>query len=397
MIDLLFDWKKRRDIRYAAKDVARAVRNRFRYPAVPPRRAGLFADAVADLPSANITFLPAAESFDLDVRILGDPEVGAKFPNAGNVEFSKPFVGELMNGHFMGPNGDVFSDEGTVFTDVNPQYGVRRNQHRLTRIGRIPAAQNAGAGTVAVLGCATPKNLYHWMFESFGRLDLLEAAGVSADRIYMPATSGWQLDLLRNCGFPMDRLVPMVGGHFKAERLIFTSMPGDNSADVYSSVKSFETFRAVSERIRRGFQATFPAEPDLNLYIGRRGGRKILNEDDLKRALFRVGTWQEIYMEDLSFEQKRDLLGRAKRIVGMYGAAFSNMMFFHPQCSILELITPSFVGYDYWAAATALGMRHVYLACEAPGLGALQRRNPNLDAIVPISSLDLVATAFGDV
>lgn len=394
MIDLILDWKKRRDIRYAVVDAVRSVRNRFRHPARPPARAGLYPELGAGAPGARLIPLPAGQSFDLGVRMVGEAALVRQFPAAERVSFSPSFVGEIEHGHFIGLKGDVFSDEGVVFTDVNPQYGVHRNRHRLTWTGRIPAAQDAGQGTVAVLGCTTPKNLYHWMFESFGRLDLLEAAGVRADKIYMPATSAWQLELLRHCGFPMERLVPLTSGHFRAKRLVFTSMPGDDSSRVYSSIKSLETFRAVSDRIRRGFQVEFSAAPELNLYIARRGGRKILNEDELIRALGRIGHWQVVYMEDLSFAQKRELFGRARRILGLYGAAFSNMMFIHPAATIVELLSPSFAGYDYCAMTRALGLSHRYLACESPGLGRWQKRNPSLDVVIPAGSLARVEEAF---
>jgi hypothetical protein len=67
-------------------------------------------------------------------------------------------------------------------------------------------------------------NFFHWMFEALPRLAVLQASGVTFDRLIVPERlAPFQAESLRLLGFGSERLLPFTNEHVQPEELVWAS------------------------------------------------------------------------------------------------------------------------------------------------------------------------------
>jgi hypothetical protein len=104
-----------------------------------------------------------------------------------------------------------------------------------------------------------------------------------------------------------------------------------------------------------------PFQPPL-IYISRRDAslRRIVNEDQLARALARLG-YVEICLSDFTVAEQRALFQTAESVVAPHGMGLTHLLFGNPRCRVLELFNPVLGTDTYAFLAIARGMRYDFL------------------------------------
>ncbi|GIV33733.1 MAG: hypothetical protein KatS3mg031_1268 [Chitinophagales bacterium] len=117
-------------------------------------------------------------------------------------------------------------------------------------------------------------------------------------------------------------------------------------------------------------QSVHTINPADSIYFSRKkaGRRKLVNEEEAERLLTDHG-FRIICPEDLSFIEQIELMKKAKFLVGIHGAALTNMLFMPPGGKVLEMHRSILSKEDlhsdvYWKLAVASGHQYYYQFCD---------------------------------
>ncbi|WP_088890059.1 glycosyltransferase family 61 protein [Leptolyngbya ohadii] len=78
------------------------------------------------------------------------------------------------------------------------------------------------------------------------------------------------------------------------------------------------------------------------VFISRKGSRTLINEAEVEAFLQRYG-FQKVYFEDIPIEEQWSIARNAKAVVGIHGAALSNLVFNCNSLKLVELFHPGYV------------------------------------------------------
>jgi len=209
-------------------------------------------------------------------------------------------------------------------------------------------------------------NYGHWLYEDVPRL--LSALPHLPDNVkfLIPRDMGsWKLESLYALGIKEDQLHP-IDGHCEAhcERLWFATELG--------SSREFITSPSVVKKLR--MQLLQHAESDLKgddceglpvverIFIsrGNSSNERLTNEDDLIEVAKTLG-FEVISPLDYSLLEQINIFKNAKIIVGVFGAALTNIMFAKPNATLVDLQDGSYFACPrvwFWKMAYAFGMRY---------------------------------------
>lgn len=106
-------------------------------------------------------------------------------------------------------------------------------------------------------------------------------------------------------------------------------------------------------------QAKPPSEnpPWRRLYISRKTGRRMVNEDDLLDGLT-VRGFECLQLEDLSLDEQIFRFQEAAMIVGPHGAGHANILWSPPGTRLLEVFHPEWMHPCYALLSQMLGLRY---------------------------------------
>jgi capsular polysaccharide biosynthesis protein len=139
----------------------------------------------------------------------------------------------------------------------------------------------------------------------------------------------------------------------------------------------------------------FSSAPWRKLYISRRTGRAMANENDLVPGLHERG-FEVIQLENHTVEEQILMFRQAAVVVGPHGAGHANIMWSAPGTSLLEVFDPTWMHPCY---ALLAEMRGIHYHCLA-GFSGLERgswssrsrygifENPRIDPDVFFRNLD---------
>lgn len=90
------------------------------------------------------------------------------------------------------------------------------------------------------------------------------------------------------------------------------------------------------------------------VFISRKKTRRLVNEDEIEQTLQEYG-FEKVYFEDLLISEQWSITRNAKVIVGMHGAALSNLVFNRKGVKVVELFHPGYVVDLYRKITNAIG------------------------------------------
>ena len=133
----------------------------------------------------------------------------------------------------------------------------------------------------------------------------------------------------------------------------------------YSTAQPFPLRTETVTWLRQRF-ASPAAAPKRRLYVSRRrapvGRRRLANEDEIVTLLAKHG-FEEVFAEEMTFEEQVKIFSQAAVIAGPHGAGLANAVFASRETCVVELMGPM---VDRWyrpsmlfqAVARLLGQRH---------------------------------------
>lgn len=295
-------------------------------------------------------------------RARGRPAAHFAFEPYQLCTIPEALVVDLPEGHAVGEFGAVLSAGGELIFDLSPYFGANRpREHPLYLAAGLPRPERIEE-PIAVLTTRGAGNYGHFLFDVMARLDLLREAGLvdASTRYLVPDGAAWQREILAAWGVPLDRvLAPHAHPHVTG-RLLVSSLPDDR----------LRMPRWVVDSIRRHLLPEDLAAPSRKLYVGRHGGphtRRLLNEVALLDLLAPHG-FESVRPEDHSVAEQARMFAEAEVIVGVHGAALSNLVFCSPGARVLGLLPADFVDPVFWAITTELrDVEFRYLLGVGPG------------------------------
>jgi capsular polysaccharide biosynthesis protein len=266
-----------------------------------------------------------------------------------------------------------------VYSDSEPAAGVTRfRSHVSRRVRRLP-------GTVAYLSNLWVDNYYHWMQLTLPLLrfyrDVWQGAGI--DHYYVGPSNlhRVQEETLIRAGIDPARIVREP---CRADRIV-------------SAVYVHREQHGGGLRYRDGWGHRFTRDlfgelhtegAQRRIYVERGlvRNRRLRNEDALVAFLAGYG-FQRMTMDGMSVSEQARLFANAEAVVGVHGAALTNLVFAAPGTRVVEIFPPGVLEVSYFAAATHSALDYLYVLGE-PG------EQRNADFAVDIDKMARLFDAF---
>ncbi|HUS21492.1 MAG TPA: glycosyltransferase 61 family protein [Aeromicrobium sp.] len=321
-----------------------------------PRRASLQSADTASVPSEGAVLHagPAGEVIDR-ASAQGEPPLHPTFEAARAAHLPDPYVLELSNGTVVGDYGATVTARGTFDFETSRYFSVYRwNEHPLFLRPRLPKPYRVD-GTVASLATrGGDRNYYHFLLEVLPRWALVRqlVADAEIDAVFMPAALGYERDLAAMAGIDADKILPTGSvPAVQASRLLIPSYP--NMGELQP--------RWLVEWVRATFQAVNTEELPRRLFVTRANTRRLIQGPAIE-AMLRERGFVTIDPGTMSAQEQIDHFSAAEVIVGIHGAAMTNLVFAPVGVRVLELFAPRYVKHCYWALSNGIpDARYRYL------------------------------------
>ena len=212
-----------------------------------------------------------------------------------------------------------------------------------------PRLRKKVKGTVLSLltGGGGNTNYWHWLFDVLPRIEIYKKKNKNFDKIdfflFPSLNNKFQkesLDLLKIN--PKKRLSSKNYRHFKADRIIATSHPynilNDPSADslnIPSWIYDHLRVKFLEKGLQNSKLKSFPEK----IYINRKDAtslRYIINLKEVEDILEKEN-YYNLTLSNFSFTDQIALFYNAKKIIGLHGAGFANLIYCNPETKVIEL------------------------------------------------------------
>jgi hypothetical protein len=259
------------------------------------------------------------------------------------------------------PDGVIVGQHGWVFTSTG-QYLIEcawptRNGDPRKKPDSFRQVRHLRGTCLNLASDWSNKNYAHFVFDSLGRLDLVEKAGLSLkdiDHFYCPTPdSDFTRELIRRLGVPVERCIWADDGvQLRADMVIATSFPGSR----------FDYPRPLLDRLNRA--AGKSGAGPKRLYVPRGELRNLSNRSEIEAILreFDFTTY------DCAKQAGHDAFADAEIIVGPHGAGLSNLVFSKPGAKVLDLMPSDFILPFFHAKAEAMGRDYSYILGRSEGV-----------------------------
>ena len=252
---------------------------------------------------------------------------------------------------YHGLHGAITGRDGMVYTELLdcPLEELDLSQARergLTFTGKVMA-----------LSCS--KNYFHWLLKMLPRLDLVERAEGSLEgiEVFLINKPTWQQEEVYKRLDIWDRCVVMDRKSYAACRmLVAPSLAHDGPGWACQYVRRK---LGVEEGVGEAGRMTYVRR-------GKTAHRVLVNEEEVC-ALLRGYGFEVVHCSGLSVEEQARVFARSGVIVGVHGAAFSNLVFCNPGTVVLEIFGTPMNQKLYWLMSHRMGLRYHYLMAAGAG------------------------------
>lgn len=217
-----------------------------------------------------------------------------------------------------------------IMTFSNTKFGARKNLKSI----KVDEAIFIGGG----------KNYYHWMVDYLPGLGILEEKNLFRDLpvIFNGELTLFQKQSLEHIGFDFSRhLDPGEERVIHCSQLWATTRSSKRKTimgmpDWWQSEVEIETITWL----RNAFLNT-PSRDGAGrkLYLSRGDARfrRLLNDEEVVELMLDAG-YDVIYPDQLSIGEQVSLFSEASHVVGVHGAAFTNIVFMSPGTKVMEIV-----------------------------------------------------------
>ncbi|MDK2831284.1 MAG: hypothetical protein PWQ75_1036 [Methanolobus sp.] len=260
----------------------------------------------------------------------------------------------FKNARVVKEAGSVISYDDRVFADFTMEYGKEIEDCKVFN-EFIQKATYLEGTFATIASCST--DYFHWIFDIFPRLKLLEDVIDKIDFLIVPKSiNEMQIEMLNSIGIAEDKLLKIDNRtHFICENLFVPTLP----------VRKLMMPKWACDFLRETFTPHNVFEKHRKVYISREDAvyRKILNEKEITNYLQNIG-FEIIQMASLPFKEQVRVCSEAKIIVSPHGAGLSNTVFCQG-AKIFELFPTSYVNTCFWFLSNQANNEYYYMLGEA--------------------------------
>lgn len=316
-----------------------------------PRTAGLTSAETAAAEPADVRLRPGPAGESLRRTLPdGDPPAHWTFRRATAADLPGQYTLEIDRGVVVGDYGAIITPGHRLDYQTSPYFGIHSwREHPIFLRPRMPRIEDI-PGSLAVLATrGGSNNYYHFLLDVLPRLAVLDAClpDIRPDAIYLPTGTRYQREILALAGLDAATVVA-TGKHraVRAESLLVPSLPNpDELAPAWLVAWLRDRLPAVGNAGKpRLLFVTRGQQPNT---------RRLATEADLWPALERRG-FVRIDPGSMTVRDQIDHFAAAEAVVGVHGAALTNLIFARPGVRVLELFAPAYVKHCFWAITQSI-------------------------------------------
>lgn len=291
----------------------------------------------------------------------GDPPGHWVFGHATSADLPAQYTLEIDGGIVVGDYGAILTPGHRLDYETSEYFGIGSwREHPLFLRPRLPRLEDM-KGTVAVLATrGGSTNYYHFLLDVLPRLAVLEAClpGIAPDALYLPTATRYQQQLLRLTGLDSANLVETRKHRaVRAETLLVPSLPNPDElapAWLVAWLRDRLPAEATADKPRRIFVTR-----------GNRPNTRRLETEAEVWPLLEAHGFTRIDPGTMSVRDQIDHFAAAEAIIGVHGAALTNLVFARPGVRVLELFAPAYLKHCFWSITQSIpGSEYRYLVGE---------------------------------
>lgn len=285
------------------------------------------------------------------------------FQHSPIFEFRQPFVAEIEGALIIGPHATVFTNNGTVLSDVITDRrervrwmlnaAITKSPYRVwTALRGNPQEVTTPVVPTAAILYYQSDNYYHWLLEQLLKLRQIEhyesRTETSVTLLVRADAPPFVDEFLELCG--RDQYIRWGGEPLLVDRFVAPSRA--------------EPTPAALEWLRTRFDGQLEANKEWPkwVYVSRQRaprGRQVSNFDELKPVLDRYGV-EIVQFESLSLVEEIALCRQAEGIIGPHGAGLTSQVW-SDQLTVIELFN-NVVKAPFYILSHVLGHNYTALA-----------------------------------
>ena len=307
---------------------------------------------------------------------MGDPAGHHSFRDAAHVDLPDPYVMTVRGGTVVGDYAAIITPGRALDAETSEYFGIEGwREHPIFLRPRLPRVEEFDGRLAVLTTRGGTANYYHFLTDVLPRWETLRRLGPEPDALYVSTAARYERELLALAGLDEHRIVEAGAERaVRARELIVPSLP--NPREVAPAW--------VVDWLRGTFPAQVRADLPTRIYLGRGNQpntRRLVTEDRLWPELEGRG-FARIDPGSMSVRDQIDHFAAAEVVVGVHGAALTNLVFARPGAKVLHLFAPTYVKHCFWAIAEEIpGVEYRYLVGEGrqPGPGGMTGVQDDVD------------------
>ena len=229
--------------------------------------------------------------------------------------------------------------------------------------------------TAILLALPYYDNFYHWMIETLPRIHMLEHDDKYNNiPIVLPKkrTPKFIIETLNLCGWG-ERIQYLDNGSYSVKKLYIPTLYSPRNEPCSESIEWLND--NICDKGYIPINGIDSVEFQ-NIYISRDDAdtRGCINSEDVDSLLNELG-FKKINMTDYSIQDQAYIFSKAKVIIGLHGAALTNIAFTSSECSFIEIFMDGWFTRAFFNLSRLRKNKYGYLLCKKEGNGIIVDTN----------------------
>jgi hypothetical protein len=218
--------------------------------------------------------------------------------------------------------------------------------------------------TAILLAIPAYENFYHWMIETLPRLRMIENnPEYDSIPVVLPKkrTPKFIFESIDLCGFK-DRVQYLESGSYSVEKLLIPTLCSPRNQPCEETVEWLNTKFLGSNKIE---DCTPDTKIYSKIYVSRDDAetRGVHNSHEVDNLLTNLG-FKKVSMSDYTVKEQAFVFSNAEIIVGIHGAALTNIVFARPGCKFIEIFMEGWFTRAFFNLAKLRKIDYGYLLCQ---------------------------------
>lgn len=285
--------------------------------------------------------------------------------STGNFRQPKLWLARVPMAMVYGPSVAVVTQNRALLSDVSVEWSKDPEDHGIMRKFFLPNPREL-SGNCFLMGSTGGKTFHHWMIDVLPRIRILQGAGHKTPDWYLVngLQEKFQRESLEILGIYGAKCIEITkGAAFRCERLLLPSLPcslGHPSRMVCEFLK--ETILPDSGRGN--------GRTGRKILLGRADtlSRQVIRWNEIRQVLISLG-FEEILASQMSLREQACAFHSADWVVGVHGAALTNLAFCRAGTKVVEIFGWNYVNPCYRDLCAVAGLEHYGVVGRGPGDG----------------------------